>query len=214
MLKPLQSPPAVSGDIVALYPKDITGTVYLTDSTGQVLPGWPVRGGGVSQSGPMIYERRNRQTVIYLSQSGILNLWNTEGQYLEGFPMTLDGVFHARPAVFRQDGQDYIAVINDSGLGYIITMDGRILAEKKLNGMRSNDTKILAADTDNDGNQELFFYGGRDFMVRTDGFLQVSPGFPVKGYTAPLFVDMDSDGRKELVTAGLDNQLYIYTMED
>lgn len=214
MLKPLHVSPAFSEDALALYPKDITGTVYLTDWEGEVLPGWPVRGGGVALSGPIIYQGNDKFLVIFLTQAGILNVWDYEGNSLPNFPLELDSVFYAAPVIINYSNNQYISVIDKNGNASVINLNGYIKANTKLHGISGKNTRIITSDTNNDNNSELYFYGDKDYILKTDAYLSTSPGFPVTGFTAPLFVDMDGNGIKELLSVGLDNKLYIYTIDE
>lgn len=213
MLKPVHVAPSFSDTAMAVYPKDIAGTVYLLNTDGDVFPGWPVNGGGISACGPVLYLQGEELNVIFLTQSGVLNVWDRSGKTVEGFPLDLGEVHYTSPVVFKNDKNLYIAAVSEKGRARIITSEGRILSENVFTGLGGKDIKITVFDSDNNGLDELYFYGSRDFIIRTDGFLAQSPGFPVNGYTRPLFIDLDGDGKKEMASVGLDNQLYLYTLE-
>jgi hypothetical protein len=213
---PVLYPPAVQNGVIAFYPKNFEGDVFLITFAGKLLPGWSQRGGGISYTGPSFVDFPDgRPRVLFLTQSGILNLWDMEGKAVPGFPVQLEGTYYTAPCRLSRSGGGAavaLAAINDAGHVTLVSQSGVILKEKDYPEAAGRNSSLLAYDVDRDGADELFIYGGSNFIVGLDSSLELLPGFPVKGGRKPAFSDVNLDGKKDMITAGFDNQIYAYDL--
>jgi hypothetical protein len=213
---PVLYPPAVRDGYIAFYPKNFEGDVFVISTEGQLLTGWSRRGGGISLTGPQFVDSADgRARVLFLTQAGILNLWEMSGQSSPGFPVQLGGTYFTAPCqVVRADLDSgrAIATVNDSGTCTLVSLTGEILKEKTFPEAAGRNAALLAFDFDRDGDDELFIYGAGNFLIGLDRNLELLPGFPVPGGRRPAFTDVNLDGKKDLITAGFDNQIYAYDL--
>lgn len=195
------SPPLLVEDRIYYYPKTLSGTVYCTTLAGDPVDGWPRSAQGISFSTPFLLGK----DIGFLTQKGDLFLWDKEGKIREGFPLSLQGVFYATPAVL--DGPRPLAAAVDSeGRVSLVDASGKIEVSEIYGRFAGKDTKVKVE------NSMIFLYGGSNYITALDRDLGELPGFPVKGYTEPYFADINNDGTMEMITAGYDSQLYIYTL--
>jgi hypothetical protein len=209
-------PPTVFDDIIAFYPKNITGTIYVTNTSGDLLSGWPKEASGVGYGSPVIADIKQYgiNNIIFLTQSGKLNVWKFDGNTEANFPLQLDGVYYCQPVAGNiiKSGNNEIAALNKDGQVTIINSDGSIAMKKQIKDADSKDRQIMLFDINSDGLQEILLYAGKDSIIALDGKLNIIPGFPVKGITKPGFTDFNSDGDIEMVTSSLDNNIWIYSI--
>lgn len=212
----LLSPVTIYNNIIALYPKSFSGSIYLIDNNGNMLKGWPQDAGGIGYGSPVINRIGNDHTgsVIFITQKGDLYAWNLDGTKKTGFPVKIPGVFYTQPVTGNINNKmdKEIITLDKNGKLTIISGDGTEILTKEIKDADSKDNKILLFDINNDKINEIFIYGGSNNIIALDGKLDILPGFPVKGNTKPCFTDFDSDGQYEMVVAGIDKYIYVYTI--
>jgi len=206
---PVLSRPAASGDLVAFVTKGFDSLVYLVDSSGKVLPGWPVEGGGLSYGSPALSSGEEGGMIAFLSQGGKLSLWTQDGAPRDEFPIDLEGVFYATPAVCVNGHQRLVVCANQDGAIYVVSEYGSILSTSVVPDAAGKRARLTAFDADRNGTDELYVSGESNMTL---GFslpdLSPLPGFPLPGGLGPLFADIDADGDAEIVTASADGAIY------
>ena len=215
---PLLSPITISKNTFAFYPKSFNGTIFLTNDAGKTLNGWPNDAGGIGYGSPIIEAigKSGAKKVIFITQSGNLNIWNYNGNIEKGFPLKMDGIYYTQPIVGdvgMNNGREIIT-LNKDGLVSIISDKGNILIQKKIKDAASKDRKMLLFDADKNGKQEIFIYGGTNNIIALNSELDIFSGFPVKGNTKPDFTDFNSDGQYEMVVGSVDSYIYAYTIPE
>lgn len=201
------SSPLLVGDKLFYYPKSLLGTVFGKTLTGEDLPGWPRNAMGISFSTPFLF----KENIGFLTQKGDLNLWDEEGNRADGFPLKLTGVYYSTPVSFSGE-KPSIAVISRDGLVSLVGETGDLLTSCYLENMSGKDVKLTVYTPENGGEQILFAYGGSNYLTALNSKLQILPGFPLRGFRKPSFADINKDGSTELISAGYDNKIYIYTL--
>ena len=196
--------------LLAFYPKSFDALVHLTDASGAELPGWPVPAAGISWCAPRFVADAGGTLVSFLTQSGSLHVWTMSGDPVPPFPLSLPGVFYATPEPVVVAGRSALAVLSQDGTLRLIGMDGNVLGETTLPGVDGRVARLAAAQIG--GVAGLLVYGSGAFMTGLDMSLRPLPGFPVKGVTLPQIVDLNRDGSRDLVTAGLDGRIYAYSV--
>jgi hypothetical protein len=208
----LLSAPDSLGDRFTFYPKSFDAKVHLRNFAGTEAPGWPVRAAGISFCTPRFVSTGGTFRVVFLTQAGVLYAWDSAGAAAAGFPMTLPGVFYATPEPLAVDGQSALVALAQDGTLRIIGMDGSILRQTVVPDLDGKNARILAADIYQDGRQEILLYGAGAFIAGYDSSLHALPGFPLKGVSRPQLLELNRDGRLDLVTAGLDGKIYAYAL--
>ncbi len=210
----LHSPPAVFENILACYPKNMAGTIYVINSNGKLLTGWPRDASGVGFGSPLIADIKQNgiNCILFVTQSGKLNAWKFDGSVMNNFPVQLEGIYYCQPVSGDVGKGGCIITLNKEGLVTLVSPDGGIIAKKQIKDADSKDRKIILYDINSDGKKEIIIYGGRDNIIALDGNLNLIPGFPLRGITKPDFTDFNSDGETEMVTSAIDGSIYIYSI--
>ena len=209
---PLFAPPDFLAGRVAFYPRSFDARVHLTDPAGIEAEGWPVRASGISFCSPRILAVGQSYRVTFLTQAGILHAWDLSGAEVPPFPLALPGVYYATPQPTVVDGRPVLVTLAQDGALGMVGMDGTILRLATVPELDGKSARILAADINGDGKDEILLYGSGAFIEGYDASFRLLPGFPVKGVSRPQLVDIDRDGRPDFVTAGIDGKIYAYTM--
>ncbi len=160
---------------------------------------------GGAQGGPSLL-------VSFLTQAGTLHLWDAAGAPRPGFPCQLPGVFYATAEPMTVEGRTVLVALAQDGSLSMIGLDGTILRQAVVADLDGRTARIFVADLDADGRQELLLYGSGAFIAGYDDQFRALPGFPIKGASAPQLVDLDRDGRLDIVTVGLDGKVNAYTL--
>jgi hypothetical protein len=209
---PLFLPPDVLDGHLAFYPKSFEARVHLTDLQGTEAPGWPAQASGISLCAPRFLQDGPTTLVTFLTQAGFLHAWDLSGAQVQWFPVSLPGVFYATPEPIVVNGRTcLVALAQDGGLS-LVSMDGKVLRQARVPDLDGKLARIFLGDLDRDGVKEILLYGSGAFIAGYDEWFRPLPGFPVKGVTRPQLLDLDRDGRTDLLTAGLDGKIYAYTM--
>ncbi len=209
---PLYSPPDFAGGVLAYYPKSFDSRVHLAAADGTEEQGWPVEASGISFCSPRLVEQGKSVVVTFMTQAGTLHAWDSGGQPLPGFPLSLPGVFFATPQPFPADGTTALAALAQDGSLSLVALDGTVLRQANAEGVDGKAARIFIADLYYSNRRQMLLYGSGAFMAGFDDSLRPLPGFPIKGVTAPQIVDVNRDGAPDIVTAGLDGKIYVYTM--
>jgi len=208
--KTVFSQPLLIDKILYYYPKSLMGNVYASTLEGTNREGWPRSSMGISFSTPF----KAGENIGFLTQKGNLFLWDSEGTDIEGFPVPLAGVYYSTPIEVSRGRESIIAAVNHEGLLTLIDLKGEIISSRKFPHFKGKDVKIVVSEIGGFESPVIFIYGGSNYITAVNTMLQVLPGFPVKGFTRPAFSDINNDGYTEVITAGYDKKLYIYTVRN
>jgi hypothetical protein len=214
--KPLLTPPVITpeGEII-IYPRDLIGTLHRLTSEGVPVDGWPVETGGPSKTGPFRTGQNENFCFGYLTQSGDFHLFEKDNRESSPWPVTLEGTFPSLPGISPEGlkGEPFAVVRSREGNITLLSLKkGNRLAEEVIPSLHGEEGWSFIADPDDNGKPEILFYGSGDFILMTDRSLTPIKGFPVKGYSKPILFDQNGDGQPELLTTGLDDNLYLYTI--
>lgn len=199
-------------------PEIIVGSdaLYAWRLNGNLLPGFPVRGGNAFASQPAIvdWNADGRLEIIVGSDDDALHAFRASGQSLPGWPRYTKGDVYSSPWTgdLDKDGRLEVLVGSDDGKVYAWREDGTFPAgwPQQTQGFVSASPAL--ADIDADGHLEVLV-GSWDHHVhiwRADG--NPFPGWPQKTghvlWSAPSIGDLDGDGRLEIVAAS--DQVYVW----
>ena len=201
----LRSPPAFAAlgrkTVMAMYPKSFAGKLWLTDTDGDALDGWPVQVAGIAFGSPVLFEHKRGFYAAFLTQAGEFELFNEDGKPIPGFPMQLPGVFFLQPV---WDGT-YVWALASDGTVFRIGLDG-VYDSRNIGGLSAKQGVLTAVDISK--SKRLFISGEGNLLYGFTGDFAALPGFPVKGWGAPWIGDFDGDGYTECISPGLDNSIY------
>jgi hypothetical protein len=209
---PLFLPPDLHDGRLAFYPKSFEAKIHLTDLEGTEAPGWPVQAAGISYCAPRFLQDGQSTLVTFLTQAGLLHAWDLTGSPVPWFPLTLPGVFYANPEPMVLNGRPVLVALAQDGSLSLVSMAGRVLRQARVPDLDGKSARIFLGDLDRDGVEEILLYGSGAFIAGYDAAFRPLPGFPLKGVSRPQLVDLDRDGRTDLVTAGLDWKIYAYSV--
>ena len=209
---PLFTAPDSLGSRVTFYPKSFDTRIHLRDIAGAEAPGWPVTASGISFCAPRFVPTGTTFRVAFLTQAGLLYAWDQAGIPVPSFPVKLPGVFYATPQPLMVDGQAALAVLAQDGNLSLVGANGVVLRQTAVPDLDGKDARLLVTDLFRNGRQEILLYGSGAFIAGYDSSLHPLPGFPLKGVSVPQLLELNHDGRLDLVTAGLDGKIYAYAM--
>ncbi len=209
----LNEPDSLKGKFVALYPKDLFGTLYVLNSQGSPLPGWPRQGGAISLSGPRFLEDDGEDYLLYLSQKGTLDIRGMDGQPAVS-PIDMGESYLSPPVAMKDGRKGLIALLSEKGRISLLDGKGNILREEKLRLPRSEEVCLLAYDIEGDGRDELFLHSAGNRIFGWDSTLTPLSGFPLDGHYRPVFTDLDGDGTPEMISGGVDKKIYAYSLRN
>ncbi|MDR2134183.1 MAG: VCBS repeat-containing protein [Treponema sp.] len=188
----------------AVYPKSFLGEIWLLDSEGEALPGWPVPVSGIAFGSAAVFAYNGEILTAFVTQAGELSVFD-EGAVSSGpFPLELDGVFFIQP-VF--DGE-FLWLVSAGGVLFRVSLEGVVLRQS-IPGLTVKEEGFLSVfDSGGDGIPEIFISGeGNALYACTRNFESLS-GFPLPIRGRPAFADFNGDGRPEIAGIGMDKKLY------
>jgi hypothetical protein len=206
--------PVVIFDQIFYYEKDLFGTIQRKTFGGENIESWPQLGGGVADSGLIAVKSGNKHYLVYLAKRGTLNIWEISNANDPGTKTTqsLDGSFSIAPVFIRMGNTTAILSVSDTGTLFLNGLDGSLIARRDQDDFKKRDFSLYTYDTDGDGEEEIFIYGGGNAIYGFDSSLKKLLGFPVKGSSNPVFFDFNGDGFIELFTLSFDENIYAYTI--
>jgi len=201
--------------------------LYGFNSSGDILPGFPIPTQGIIRSTPAIDTNYNGLSIItFGSDDGNLYCVTSAGKTLPGFPVNTQGSIKSSPVLadLRGDGQKYIVVFSGSGRLYVYDLQGNVVP---------GFPKILQQSFDAFGSflilpspavADLFLDGSREIITGTiDSNLyvvtnsgKVLNGFPQKldnlVYSSPV-ISKFQDGTNKIVITTSGGTLYIFNRD-
>lgn len=212
--------------------------MFLLDSQGQPLPGWPQPMQGWPDA--TAAHARDLLAVTTLTPGdesrGWLYAWGSDGGLLTGFPLELSMDSDSSPALAAFDGDCrwWIVFGDDAGWLHVVDLAGqeregfpvRTLGPRPGptptphppgGNVYSIEASPAVADLDGDGRLEIAAgsWDGRMYVWDDNG--QSLPGWPIavddQIISSAAIVDLDGDDSLDLVVGSKDGRLYGWTLE-
>jgi len=199
---PVTSPLAHWNGILAAYPKSFEGQLWVLDSNGSALPGWPAALSGIGYGSPVLAPIGGSCRAAFLTQAGEFSVWNDRGEMVPGFPVSLEGVFYGTPLF----AGGFFWTASESGSLYRVGMDGKT-GRVDSRGLGGRKPILAAQDIDRDGEPEIFVSGEGNALYGFTSDMEPLRGFPVPGTGRPAFADLNGDGLPELLSTGVDGTI-------
>ncbi len=209
-----------NNEIIAVSVSTFGGKIYVFDSNGNLLSGWPqdIQGGfgNVPAAGDL---DGNGDLEIIMRVSGFLTsgetkiyAFNHDGTLVSGWPIDLpyDIVSFQNPVVadLDNDGKDEVIVgaptTSSDGAIWVLKQNGeRIYGDWDYFSSYDVSSSPSVADLNNDGFKEVIFMDYLNDLYIFDYQGSLLPGFPVSlGVnvisSSPVIADFDSDGEKDI----------------
>jgi hypothetical protein len=204
----LRSPPSFvtirNKSYAGVYPKSFLGEIWLTETNGAPLPGWPVPVSGIAFGSPLLFNNNNVPGAAFVTQAGELTVYNERGITLPAFPVYLEGIFYIQP-VF--DGETLWLIAADGTL-FNVDFEGNVLFQKIPNLEVRESGFLAAVDVDNDKKPEIFITGEGNALHGYSRSFKSLEGFPLPVWGRPAFADLNGDKKMEIISAGMDNKIY------
>ena len=218
----LRSPPAFLSvsdrsnvrTYAAAYPKSFFGEIWLLDSEGRTLPGWPVPvsaasdddsewgSSGIAFGSPALFTANKRVHTAFITQAGELSVFGENGINIPGFPEFLDGVFYQQP-VF--DGT-YLWLASAEGMLFRVDLSGEILSHSIPGFKVMEGGSIFCFDSSGDKIPEVFITGEGNALYAYSRDFRSLEGFPLPVWGTPVITTIDK--KTEIIGMGMDRRLY------
>lgn len=206
---PVSYPPAVREGRVAVYPKIFNGELFVFDAQGRQLEGSPLSTEGLGIASPVWLRYRGQNNLYFATTDGRIFAW---GPRLEnrGQVAWISGAYQAPPIVLQdRAGEDVMVLLSIQGILSLIAADGSLIRETRIE--TSADARLAQADLDGDGLEEIVVWGFANKLWVLDQNLRLLAPEGLTGYSEPSYFDLNGDRRLDLITIGLDQQIYAWS---
>jgi len=206
---------------------DWAGTVYAVDSSGNALWNYPTGWYGKIKIGDLQGDGR-QEVVVASANHNIYCLDGATGGLLWSYA-TAELAGHGDLVLADVNGDGKLEVVTgewDSNVYfaspanvYVVDCNGNLVWKYTV----AEDVVPTASDVNNDGKAEVVAYYGRPQLVSTgylymftaDGQVRWSVSILGCAWMVPLFVDVNGDGTKEIVTCrSSDNAILVFRSSD
>lgn len=199
---------------------DEEANLYVFDAGGRALPGWPRKVGSHSNTTPALADLDGEPGVEILTGTtdGWLVALRMDGSSAPGsWPVLVGLMGPASPAVADLDGDGEVEIVAVTAAGalYLLDRQGSYGTVTRVAGQYSFSSPAVG-DLDGDGRAEIAIGGGQadgaGFVSLFDAAGTMMPGWPVatgaEVGASPALVDLDGDGRREVLVPDLYGQLH------
>ena len=200
----IQSKPAVLGKSIAIYDRTFPGAIYIIQDGECINVDNPIKVEGTGFGRPSLVEIGGKLAVSFITQDGTVQSWWADGNTLPAFPLSIEGIFYGD---VKTDAKNLYAVSEDARV-YRISYSGKIDWKKIPDATVQGGTLSTGMEKD-----EFTLYAtvNANTIYAFDSDLNLVPGYPIKGYGTPLFLDIDKDATAECLTISKDGEINAFS---
>lgn len=203
--------------------------VHILDARGDAISGWPTTANSRIESPPLLAEINGQRSLFAFAENG-LHSWTLTGQRRSGFPVFIESRFNGSPVAHENrllgsaaDGNLYAIGTSPLFADSLVTATGDSLITQALNISNSNishspaiynemirvDEQLVREDLillqDDNGAVQVY---------SSDGHLRFSEsmGQPGSGEVPPLILDIDNNGRSDVLALASSGRLYSWDL--
>jgi hypothetical protein len=205
-------------------------SVYVFNSDGSRVDGWPVWAGGPCIGSPAAadLDGDGSPEIIVNANDSFMTVFSAGGVALPGWPVAIDigGDMPPSPAIadFDESTEELeIAQLDEDGLIHVLTWEGDPVAgwpqavptDPGASGFVGSSVSV--GDVDGDALPDIVVgtNQGRVHAFSADG-VELN-GYPIQTddavYCTPTLADLDLDGDVEVIVAGQDRGIYVWDCE-
>ena len=198
-----------------------SGEVYVFNTDGSVVDGWPVATGDwvYSTVTPVDLDGDYEPEIVVASADGKVHAWNAAGEVVAGFPVTLDAPVYGSVAAadMTGDGANELVVASSSGAVYMINKDGNFMSGWPTSPSATTFASPIIIDVNNDGALDVVL-GAQNSALQAwsrNGELILSQVHEAGDWIDGTAVasDIDKDGLVELVFGAYDGKVYVIDLD-
>lgn len=196
------SSPTVVDNYICVYEKSFIGGLHLLKDFTEINTESFMLD-GIAYGSPILFKHNKKIYIAIITQNGLLNVLNENLTPVQNFPLQLDGLFY----INVQFADGYIFALSSKGSLYQIDMNANIL-QINIPNLKVKSGYISTQDYNNDGKSELFINGEENTIYGFSSDLSMLENFPVSGFVAPIFIDVNGDNVNDCITLTIDNKIY------
>lgn len=206
--------------------------VHILNARGNPIDGWPQTTNSVVTSEPLLAQKGDEVSLFAFAENG-LHAWSRSGDRRNGFPLFIESKYNGSPVLFEDhvlgsgaDGRLYASGVQGLFNEELIASEsGDSLRTQSLNVSNSSLTTTPVVSSEsvrvNDGNvtatENLILLQSRTGAIQAynpEGDLRFteSMGQPASESTGPLLVDINGNGRANVVALATSGRLYAWDL--
>ncbi|MFH1072869.1 MAG: FG-GAP-like repeat-containing protein [Nanoarchaeota archaeon] len=210
------------------------GRIYAWHADGTIVPGWPQAIPSTAWTSPVLgdIDDDSRLEVIMGGSDSKVYAWNDDGTLVQGWPQVVNAPVHSTPALGDIDNDGHLEIVaatwaapNTEFKVYAWNGDGTLVPGWPVRTDLSDyfDSSPALVDVDNDNRLEIFlgssdkrFYAWNDDGTLLSDLITGWPTLATGGgiHSSALVMDIDHDGKLEIVVGSDDRKLYIWRTEN
>lgn len=191
----VKSPVAVSGKNAAVYSKGFFGNIYLIQDGNAVNLDSPIEVEGIGIGSPVIW----KDSAAFISQSGKVQVWKNGGA-AKNFPVQIDGVFLTN----LRASEKYLYALSAGAVLHRIDSDGNVLSVKIPDATAENSHFSVQK---NGSSYNIYVNADSNVIYGFNENLELLSGYPLAGWSNPVFADVNGDKIEECISLTLDRKI-------
>lgn len=195
----VKAPASVSGKTAAVYSKGFLGNIYLIQGEKILNLDSPIEVDGIGLGSPVWW---GKNLVAFVSQSGNVQVWNIEKsvEMQKNFPVQIEGVFLTN----LRASEKYLYALSSDAVLYRIGTDGKILSVK-IPGATAQNSHFSVQK--NGSLYNIYVNADSNVIYGFNENLELLSGYPLAGWSNPVFADVNGDKQDECISLTLDRKI-------
>src|SRR5690625_13894 len=203
--------------------------VHILDARGDAISGWPRTANSQIQAPPLLAEVDGQRSIFVFAENG-LHSWHVNGQRRSGYPVFIESRFNGSPVAHDNrllgsaaDGNLYAIGTTPLFADSLVTATGDSLITQALNISNSNISHSPAIYNEMIRVDEQLVREDLILLQDDNGAVQIyssqghlrfsqSMGQPGSGEVPPLILDIDNNGRSDVLSLAASGRLYSWDL--